>query len=452
MASWLEKDLKFVWHPYTQMKDALSFPPILIERARGIKLYDSRGRGYYDAISSWWCNVHGHNHPVIKKALRRQMSLLEHTLFAGFTHRGAIALAEKLVSFAPKRLNKVFFSDDGSTAVEVALKMSLAYWRNSGLKRKTKFVSLEYSYHGDTVGAMSVSGVGLFNEPFAPLFFPSFKAPAPYCYRCPMGKTRNECHIDCLGPLERLLKDKSAEIAALILEPLVLAAGGFIIYPKEYLEQAGRLAKKYGVHLILDEVATGFGRTGEMFAAGHVENIRPDFMCLAKGLTAGYLPMAATLATDEVYRAFWADHAEKKTFYHGHTYTANPLGCAAALASMEVFKKERTLAHVREAAPFLRTEAGKFRDLPFIGDVRTLGMIAAFELVRDKKTKEMFPFEARIGFKVYREGLRRGIILRPLGHVVYLFPPLCVTRKDLQKILNKTYLAVKCLNQRKFLL
>ncbi len=287
MDNWIKRDLKLLWHPYTQMKDCHTLPPILIDKARGIKLYDNKGNFYYDTISSWWCNVHGHNHPGIKKAINKQLNSLEHVLFAGFTHKPAILLAERLISITPQNLTRVFFSDNGSTSVETALKMSFQYWQNAGRKSrqmrgKKKFISLDYAYHGDTIGAMSVSGVDLFNKVFSPLFFSSFKVPSPYCYRCPMGKDRPSCNLECTGPLERLLRKRNSEIAAVILEPLVLAAGGMIVYPVEYLKKVERLTRRYNVHLILDEVATGFGRTGKMFACEYA-GVKPDFMCLSKG-------------------------------------------------------------------------------------------------------------------------------------------------------------------------
>jgi len=347
MDKWIKKDLKYIWHPYTQMKDCKKFPPILIERAKGIKLYDNKGNSYYDTISSWWCNIHGHNHPKLNKAIKDQLNDFEHVLFAGFTHKPAIKLAEQLVEITPRNLTKVFFSDNGSTAVEVALKMSFQYWQNIGKNKKTKFLSLDSAYHGDTIGAMSVSGVDLFNKVFSPLFFKSFKVPSPYCYRCPVGKDKTNCNIECINFLEAILKKKSKEIAALILEPMVMAAGGMIIYPSAYLKGAAQLAKKYNVHLILDEVASGFGRTGKMFACEHAK-VKPDFICLSKGITSGYLPFAATLTTSKVYQAFYADYKKNKTFYHGHTYTANPISCAVALASLKLYKKENTLKRVSE--------------------------------------------------------------------------------------------------------
>ena len=442
MDKWLEKDLKYNWHPYTQMEDCRKFPPIMIEKAKGRKLYDDRGNFYYDTISSWWCNVHGHNHPKITGAITKQLKSLDHVLFAGFTHKGAIELAERLIDIAPDNLQRVFFSDNGSTAVETALKMSVQYWHNIGKVNKTKFVSLDAGYHGDTIGAMSVGGVSLFNRIFSNLFFKSFKAPSPYCYRCPMNKDRKTCAIDCVKPLGAILKKHSKEIAAIILEPIVMAAGGMIIYPKEYLTLAAKLAKRYNVHLILDEVATGFGRTGKMFACEHAD-IRPDFMCLSKGITSGTLALGATLTTEKIYRAFYADYKDKKTFYHGHTYTANPIACAAALASLDIFREERTLKTARERAKELHHGLEKFSALPIVGDVRSIGMIGALELVKNKASKEPFGFEERAGLKIYKEGLKRHLILRSLGNITYLFLPLSVEKRELEYILDKTYQSIK---------
>ncbi|UCD55753.1 MAG: adenosylmethionine--8-amino-7-oxononanoate transaminase [Candidatus Omnitrophota bacterium] len=438
MDNWIKKDLKYIWHPYTQMKDCRRFPPILIERAKGAKLYDDKGNFYYDTISSWWCNVHGHNHPRIKKAIKQQLDNLEHVLFAGFTHKSAILLAEKLVSITPGNLKRVFFSDNGSTAVETALKMSFQYWQNTGRRKKTKFVSLDRGYHGDTVGAMSISGVDLFNEVFSPLFFSSFKAPAPYCYLCPEGKSISDCNIDCIKSLETLLKKKNNEIAAVILEPLIMAAGGMIIYPGEYLKRVAELAGRYNVHLILDEVATGFGRTGKMFACEHV-NAKPDFICLSKGITSGYLPLGATLTTEKIYRAFYADYEEKKTFFHGHTYTANPVSSAAAVASLSVFEEEGTLSRIGKLIPVFHSYLERFRGLSIVGDVRYMGMIGAIELVKDKITKKPFALKERIGLRIYEEGLKRKLILRPLGNIIYLNLPLCISKAELKFILEETF-------------
>ncbi|MDO8602258.1 MAG: adenosylmethionine--8-amino-7-oxononanoate transaminase [Candidatus Omnitrophota bacterium] len=445
MNKWICKDLKFNWHPYTQMKDCENLPPVLIERAKGVKLYGSRGRFYYDTISSWWCNVHGHNHPKIKRAVKKQLDSMEHILFAGFTHKPAILLAEKLISIAPKGLTRVFFSDNGSTSVEVALKMSFQYWRITGKTNKTRFIALDHGYHGDTIGAMSVSGESLFNEAFSPMLFPSFKVPSPYCYRCPMGKDRSTCEINCVNPLEKLLKEKSKDCSAIIIEPLVLAAGGMIAYPVEYLSKVADLAGRYNVHLILDEVATGFGRTGKMFACQHLPEINPDFLCLSKGITGGYLPMGATLTTKGIYQAFYADYGKKKTFYHGHTYTANPVACSAALASINIFDEEKTLDKVKKIIPLFQGGLQRFKGLPLVGDTRGIGLIGAMELVKDKRTRKAFDFKDRIGLQVYIKGLKKNIILRPLGGVIYLFLPLCIKTDELEDVMDRAYSVIKSL-------
>jgi len=319
--------------------------------------------------------------------------------------------------------------------------MSLQYWQNVGKPERRRFVALDRGYHGDTVGAMSVSGASPFNERFAPLLFRTYRAPSPYCYRCPEGREPENCAVECARPLGRLLEKHGREIAGIILEPLLMAAGGMIIYPPAYLDRAGELARKHGVHLILDEVATGFGRTGKMFACEHAQ-VQPDFLCLSKGITSGALPLGATLTTESIYRAFYADYAQRKTFYHGHTFTANPVACAAALASLRVFEEEDTLARARRLLPQFRDGLERFRSLPIVGDVRQIGLIGAVELVKDRRTKEPFGVRERVGLKVYREGLKRNLVLRPLEHIVYLFLPLCVREGELRFILDNTYAAV----------
>lgn len=443
MDNLIKKDLKYIWHPYTQMKDTQHLPPILIRKAKGLKLYDGEGNFYYDTISSWWCNTLGHNHPRLKKALFKQLNLLEHTLFAGFTHQPAIELAEELVSLTPRHLKKVFYSDNGSTAIEVALKMSYQFWQNTGKKNKKKFVHLDYAYHGDTLGAMSVGGSSIFNEPFRGLFFKTYTAKTPYCYRCPVNKKYPQCEIACIKFLEKIFKNHHQEIAAFIIEPLILGAGGMIIYPKEYLIEAAQLCKKYNIHLILDEVATGFGRTAKMFASSHTPSVKADFMCLSKALTAGYLPLAATLTTEKIYFAFYDDYQKKKTFYHGHTYTANPLACAVAVENLKIFKEDNVLERIREIASFFHKKLQIFFSLKIVGDIRYLGVVGALELVREKKNKTPFSFKERIGFKIYQEGLKEGLLLRPLGNIIYFFLPYCIRKKEIALILEKTYKIIK---------
>jgi adenosylmethionine-8-amino-7-oxononanoate transaminase len=453
----LELDRRYLWHPYTQMKDFEKDDPLFVDRADGVFLFDAQGRRYYDTISSWWCILHGHNHPRIKSAIRDQLDRLEHVHFASTTHEGAIRLAEKLVSLTPDGLSRVFYSDNGSTACEVAIKMSFQYWIYMGETRREGFVSIERGYHGDTIGAMSLGGVPKFKGPFDALTFDSYRIPSPYCYRCPYGKRppgqspnhqitkSTNCSLECLGPLEKLLADKGNKIAGIILEPLLQAAGGMIVYPVEYLKRLAELVSHHRVHLILDEVATGFGRTGRMFALEHA-GISPDFLCLSKGLTAGYMPMAATITTDDVYNAFYADYKEGKTFFHGHTFTGNPLASAAALASLEIFEQGNVLDGLQDKISALQSGINRFGELPRVGDVRGIGMVAALELVMDRKTRTAFPSEKRVGWMIYKEGLKKGLILRPLGDIVYLFLPLSVTIDQIEDILDRSFGVISGLN------
>lgn len=432
----LRKDLRHSWHPYTQMSTLVTEPPLLIDRAEGLFLFDAEGNRYYDAISSWWCLVHGHGHPRIREAVTRQMERLDHVLFAGATHEPAVRLASRLAAIAPEGLSRVFFSDNGSTAVEVALKMSLQCWRNLGREERTGFICLDHGYHGDTTGCMSVSGVEAFLRAFRPILFPARRVPAPYCYRCPAGKAYPGCGVSCVDALGDALREGGETVAAVILEPLLLGAGGMIVYPPEYLFRAAALAREHNAHLILDEVATGFGRTGTMFACEQA-GVSPDFLCLSKGLTGGTMPLAATLTTAEVYNSFLGGPDSGKTFYHGHTYTANPVGCAAALASLDLFEEEELVDRVARLAPRLAEGVRELAGLPMVGDVRGIGMVAALELVRDKETKEPLPGTAPLFRELRREGLRRGLLLRPLGNVVYLFLPQAVTREALDDILDR---------------
>ena len=424
------------WHPYTQMSQHDADPPLRIERAQGLFLYDAQGNRYYDAISSWWCVVHGHGHPRIREAVAKQMERMDHVMFGGVTHEPAERLSERLVEIAPEGLTRVFYSDNGSTAVEVALKMSLQYWRNIGQGEKTKFVCLDRGYHGDTVGCMSVSGVEAFRKAFHPILFPARNVPAPYCFRCPLGKKYPQCETGCAVFLEEALKEGDEKVTAVILEPLLMAAGGMLVYPPSYLKEAARIARAYDAHLIVDEVATGFGRTGEMFACERA-GVSPDFLCLSKGLAAGTLPFAATLATDRVYDAFLGEPESGKTFYHGHTYTANPIGCAVALASLDLFRENRLLENVALLAPRLSDGMRSLADLPRVGDVRCIGMAGALELVRDKDAMTPLSGNDPVFRAIRQEALRRGLFLRPLGNVVYLFLPQCTTADELADILSR---------------
>ncbi|MFZ5776299.1 MAG: adenosylmethionine--8-amino-7-oxononanoate transaminase [Thermodesulfobacteriota bacterium] len=438
MASLQEKDKRFLWHPYTQMRDYAERDLLLVDRAQGVRLFDVQGREYFDTISSWWCIVHGHCHPTMVEAVRRQLGRLDQVLLAGVGHEPAILLAEKLVALAPPGLDKVFFSDNGSTACEIAVKMSLQYWRQTGQPQRCELIGVERGYHGDTIGTMSLGAVPEFHGPFAPLLFSSHRIPSPYCYRCPEGLAPAGCDCQCLAPLAHLLAERGERVAALIVEPLIQAAGGMIIYPAQYLQRLAELTRAHGLHLILDEVATGFGRTGTMFALEQA-GVRPDFLCISKGLTGGMLPMAATLASEEVFAAFYGDYGEGKTFFHGHTFTGNPLAATAALASLAIFEEEHTMAGLPAKISHLHAAMERFRDLPWVGDLRRLGMICAMELVKDKERRTPFAPEDRVGWPIFLAGLDEGLLLRPLGNVIYLWLPLSVTGAEIDEIVARTW-------------
>ena len=444
----LSLDKKLIWHPYTQMKDFEQRDLLFIDRAEGVYLHDGYGKRYFDTISSWWCIIHGHNHPTIAERIRKQLGRLDQIHFAGTTHEGPIVLAQRLKEILPDRLCKFFYSDNGSTAVEVALKMSFQYWKNIGVDNRQLFVSLERGYHGDTLGTMSLGGVPAFEGPFSHLTFDSLKVPAPYCYRCPAGLERYEpgkgrrCSLECFDLLEDRVRQRADSVCAVVVEPLLMGAGGMLVYPEGYLTRLRGLCDDIGAHLILDEVATGFGRTGKMFAFEHA-GVIPDFLCLSKGITGGTLPLAVTVTTRHVFDAFYADYDQGKTFFHGHTFTANPICTASALGSLDVFDREDVLQVVPDRASFLQKEKERLLDLPMVGDVRGIGMVAAFELVMDKDDRKSFDSKMRVGWQVYLEGLKRGLILRPLSDVIYLFLPLCTTKAQIGTILEATADTIK---------
>lgn len=418
--------------------------PLIIERGQGPYLFDTNGKRYLDGVSSIWVNIHGHRHRVLDGALTRQLGRVAHSTLLGLSNPPAIRLARELIRIAPRGLTRVFFSDDGSTAVEVALKMALQYWQQCGRRagRKRIFVHLELGYHGDTLGAVSVGGVPLFHERFKPLLFPSLGVPAPYCYRCPVKLTYPSCALACLAPLEQLLKRRHRDIAGVIIEPLVQAVAGMITAPPGYLTAVRELCTRYGVLLIADEVATGFGRTGRMFACQH-EGVTPDLMAISKGLTGGYLPLAATLTKEEVYRAFLGEYADWKTFFHGHSYTGNPLGCAVALATLGVFRREHTLAKLRTKITALAQLLRPFVQLPHVGEVRQRGFMVGIELVQDRRTKAPYLPEDRIGHRVAMEARRRGLLIRPLGNVVVLMPPLATRIPELRRMTTLLYESIR---------
>jgi len=412
-------------------------PPLIIRRGRGLYLWDQDGRRYLDGTSSLWVNLHGHRHPILDRAVTAQLRRIAHSTLLGLSHAPAIELAAALVRRAPRGLNRVFYSDNGSTAVEVALKMAFQYWQLTGKagRRKRLFISFANAYHGDTLGAVSVGGIDLFHQRFAPLLFPTIKVHAPYCYRCPLGLRYPECGIACLDQLERTLIQRKDEIAGVVVEPLIQAAAGMVTAPHGHLRRVRELTRRHDVLLIADEVATGFGRTGRLFACEH-EAVSPDFMAVAKGMTGGYLPLAATLTTERVYRAFLGSYAAFKTFFHGHSYTGNPLGCAAALANLKIFDTEHTLAAVQSSIVELTQALKSVATLKHVGQIRQCGLMVGIELVRNRRDRIPYVPTRRIGFQVCREARRRRLLLRPLADVIVLMPPLTMTRSVIRRMVE----------------
>ena len=428
----LRWDREVVWHPFTQMAE---YEPQIIERAHECTLIDCDGNEFVDGVSSLWCNIHGHRHPRLDAAIRAQLDRVAHVTSLGLSNPTTIQLAKRLVDVSPDDLNHVFFSDDGATAVEVALKMAFQYWhqREDSRVEKTKYLALADSYHGDTIGGVSVGGVPRFQQMFQPLLFDVVRLPCPDPYRRPPGVTSSGALQHYVDQLERALAEHHQQIAAMVIEPLVQAAAGIVVHPAGYLQAARELTQEYQVLLIADEVAVGMGRTGKLFACEH-EDVTPDFVCLAKGLTGGYLPLAATLTTREIWNAFLGDYAESKTFFHGHTYGGNPLGAAVALATLDVFEQEDTLANLVPKVERLSEHLRRIGDHPHVGDVRQRGLIAGIELVKDRTSKTPYPWEEKRGIKVCEHAIAQGVWLRPLGNVVVIFPPLAITLNELDRI------------------
>jgi len=423
------EDLKHIWHPCTQMKDHETLPLIPIQKAKGVYLYDFDNNSYIDAISSWWVNIFGHVNEHISARVKEQLDTLEHVLLAGFTHKPAVHLAEKLVKITPKGLEKVFFADNGSSAVEVALKMSFHYHKNRG-ENRSLFLSLTNSYHGETIGALSVGDVELYKETYAPLLIS--------CIQTPVPKNQTEASAEeAIVELEKILNQRGSELSAFIIEPLVQGAGDMHMYHPLYITKAKKLCESHGVHLIADEIMTGFGRTGTMFGCEQA-HVTPDFMTLSKGLTGGYLPLAVVMTTDEIYSAFYCDYSEYKAFLHSHSYTGNPLACSAALATLELFEASDVIGENRQKSDYILKKLEKFKNLKNIKEIRQTGMITAIEL------KGYTPQE-RIGLKVYQYGLDNGVLLRPLGHIIYFMPPYIITYEEIDKMIDTAYEAITSL-------
>jgi adenosylmethionine-8-amino-7-oxononanoate aminotransferase len=432
-------DREHVWHPFTPMQAYAAEQPLIIERAHGCFLVDLDGREYIDGVSSLWCNVHGHAVPELDGAIRAQLERVAHSTLLGLANVPAITLARRLVELAPPGLTRVFYSDDGATAVEVALKMAFQYWRQcpKPQPRKTQFLALQGAYHGDTLGDVSVGDLARFHQLFAPLLFPTVRAPSHYCYRCPLGLERSSCRIDCVDVLADLVRRHHETLAAVVIEPLMQGAAGMIAAPEGYLRRVREVTREHNLLLIADEVAVGFGRTGTLFACTQ-EGVVPDFLCLAKGLTGGYLPLAATLTTEEIFAAFLGRSEEGRTFYHGHTYTGNPLGAAVALANLELLEAA-VLPQLPEKITRMRGHLDRMAALAHVGDVRQRGMMAGIELVSDKVTKQPFAAERRMGAQVCRRARELGALLRPLGDVVVLIPPLAIDVPLLDRLCEVLY-------------
>ena len=436
---WQAEDLKYIWHPCSQMKDYETLPPIVIERGEGINLYDINGKCYKDVVSSWWCNLLGHCNPRITKALKEQSEKLEHVIFANFTHKPAVTLCQKLVKYLPEGLCKFNFADNGSSSIEMALKMSFQYHYQTGNPQKKRFMALSDGYHGETIGALSVGALDLYAEIYKPILLEVNRIKAPDCFRCPYGKCRDNCQCECIEQAQKVFEHCGEETAALIIEPLLQGSAGMRVYPPLYIKKLRELCDKYNVHLIADEIATGYGRTGKMFACDWAE-VSPDIMCLSKGLTGGYMPMAVAITTQKIFDAFYDDYLKGKAFMHSHTYAGNPLACACANAVLDIFETDKVLNLLPARNDlFYKIVSGKFLSHKNVGEVRHIGFINAIELVKDKRTKEPLDSNLRTGYQIYKKALEKGLILRPLGDVLYFNPPLIITEEDMHTVVNMAY-------------
>jgi adenosylmethionine-8-amino-7-oxononanoate aminotransferase len=427
----IQRDLSVLWHPCTQMKDHEQLPLIPIRRGQGVWLEDFNGRRYLDAISSWWVNLFGHANARINDPIKAQLDRLEHVLLAGFTHEPVVRLSERLVALTPDGLTRCFYADNGSSAVEVALKMSFHYWQNRGAREKTRFVTLSNSYHGETLGALAVGDVQLYKKTYQPLLLQAITVASPDAYHRDEGESAAEYGTRQFAEMEQLLAQRHQEICAVIVEPLVQCAGNMRMYDPVYLTLLRDACDRYGVHLIADEIAVGFGRTGTMFACEQAQ-VAPDYMCLSKGLTGGYLPLSVVLTTDAIYQAFYDDYEKLTAFLHSHSYTGNPLGCTAALATLDIFEQDQVIEVNKPLAKAMFNAVAELQDHPHVAEVRQCGMIVAIEMVADKTRKTPYPWQERRGLTVYRHGLKNEVLLRPLGNVVYFMPPYVITLEQIE--------------------
>ena len=438
----VEQDFRYIWHPCSQMKDYETLPPIVVERGEGVRLFDKNGKEYIDIVSSWWCNLLGHCNPKINAAVKEQIDRLEHVIFANFTHEPAIELCVELMKIIPQGLCKFNFSDNGSAAVECALKMAFQYQYQTGKPKKQRFMCLSEGYHGETIGALSVGTMDLYAKIYRPMLMDTIRIEAPDCFRCTYGKCRDNCACECFEHAEKAFERYAEETAAVIVEPLLQGSAGMRIYPALYLKKLRELCDKYDVLLIADEIATGFGRTGKMFAFDHA-GVSPDIMCISKGLTGGYMPMAITVTTQAIYDAFYADYSEGKAFMHSHTYSGNPLGCACALAVQRIFREENILEKAQKRAVYLNNRLNeRLGGFKHTGEIRNIGLINAIELVKNPRTKESFPSADRTGYQIYKKALERGLLLRPLGDVLYFNPPLTITEGEIDEAIDRCEKAI----------
>lgn len=434
-------DKSYIWHPFTQMKLWFKEDPTIFIEGRDCFLKDIDGKWYLDGVSSLWVNIHGHRRPEIDEAIKSQIEKIAHSTLLGACNEPSIVLAKKISQLLSKKLpwgeplTKIFYSDNGSTAVEIAMKIAYQYWVNNGIKGKDTFVSLKEAYHGDTIGAVSVGGIELFHKIYKPLLNKSIQAPAPYCYRCEFNITYPACGLACLNEMEKIIAQNREKIIAVIIEPIVQCAGGIIVWPEGYLRGLREICNRYEILLIADEVATGFARTGRMFACEH-EEVTPDIICLSKGITNGYMPLAVTAVNKKIFDAFLGDLEERKTFYHGHSYTGNPLACAAAIANLEIFEKNKTIEKLPPKIEILKNKLSEIAKLRHVGDVRQKGMIAGVEIVKDKGTKKLFPYNEQIGWKIVKLARKYGVWLRPLGDIIVIMPPLVISEENLERLIK----------------
>jgi len=440
-AYWRDLDSRYLWHPFTQMQAWNADEQVVVAGGEGNYLIDTDNNRYLDGVSSLWCNLFGHRHPVIDQHIREQLDAIAHSTQLGLASTTAAALAEKIVNAVPDGLDKVFYSDSGSTSVEIALKMAYQFCQQNDRKDRKRFIAISEAYHGDTIGSVSVGGIDLFHATFKDMLFDAAAIPTPYCYRCPFDKDKKKCSKECFQAADDLFKKEGSTACALITEPGMQGAAGMIKYPDGFLTHLRSLCDQYGVFMIVDEVAAGFGRTGTMFASEH-EDVHPDIMCIAKGLTGGYLPVAATITTNELYDGFLGATSDMRTFYHGHTYTGNQLGCAAGLGTFAIFESQDVLGQVNARSQQLEGLLERVADHPRCGDIRRIGLMGGIELVKDRSSRESYTPCEGVGARVCLAARQHGVMIRPIGDVIILMPQLSITETELEKLIDTIYVSI----------